>query len=560
MSNNFAFRNVVQKESFYNLKRLDKIRKDFFGMTFLFLLSWHWPIAIGLGQNPLSGRITDGYLRQPGFDVLHYNLSLSVSDTNDVIHGQAIITVHRLARHDSTLTLDFASMNVAAIRIGEAAASFSPNAGQIEVFLPPRLDTLNLTIQYSGEPKDGLYIRKNKFNRRTFFADNWPDRARHWFPGIDHPADKATVEFHITAPDRYTVVANGRLEQERHNFNGTRTWTWRENAPIPTYCMVFGAAEFAVLHLGEAVNVPVSYYVFPGDAAVAKKSFGRTEQILHFFSEKIGPYPYEKLALVQSSTRFGGMENASAIFFAEAAMGSPRTEGTSAHEIAHQWFGDSVTEADWHHLWLSEGFATYFEALFYEHADGEAAFREEMRRLRDNYLDFARQKMTPILDTTVTNYFDLLNANNYPKAAWVLHTLRHLIGTESFWQGIRDYYKAYRDGNALTDDFRRIVERVSGEELGWFFDQWLRQPGHPEIKMEWRWLPNEKSVELTLQQIQAGTFFRLPLEIEIVSAGEKARHRIWMEKNEAQLKLPHNKRPERIVLDPEEKVLMTVVQ
>ncbi len=534
--------------------------KDFIGMAFLFLLSWQWPITNGFGQNLVSQRITDGYIRQPGFDVLHYNLRLSVSDTDNVIHGKAIITVHRLDLLDSTLTLDFKNMGVNSIRIGEGTAKFSPGDGRLEVLLPPRLDTLNLAIQYSGEPKDGLYIRKNKFNRRTIFADNWPDRARYWFPGIDHPADKATVEFHITAPERYTVIANGRLEQERHNLNGTRTWAWREKAPIPTYCMVFGAAEFAVLHLGEAVNVPVSYYVFPGDAAVAKQSFGRTEQILQFFSEKIGPYPYEKLALVQSSTRFGGMENASAIFFAEAAMGSPRTEGTSAHEIAHQWFGDSVTEADWHHLWLSEGFATYFEALFYENADGETAFRDEMRRLRDNYLDFASKKLTPILDTTVTNYFDLLNANNYPKAAWVLHALRHLIGTESFWQSIREYYKTYRDGNALTDDFRRIVERVSGEELSWFFEQWLEQPGHPVIRMNWRWLPKEKSVELTLRQTQAGTFFRVPLDIEIIRTGEKVRHKVWMEKNEVRIKLPHGKKPERIMLDPEEKVLMTVVQ
>lgn len=406
--------------------------KDPSGMTFLFILIWLWPAAVGIGQTSTSGRISDGYLRQAGFDVLHYNLSLSVSDTNNVIHGQSVITVRRLDLNDSTLTLDFANMTVTAARIGETKTKFSSRAGQIEIFLPPRLDTLNLTIQYSGVPKDGLYIRKNKFNRRTFFADNWPDRARYWFPGIDHPSDKATVEFHITAPERYAVVANGRLEQERHNLNGTRTWTWREHAPIPTYCMVFGVAEFAVLHLGEAENIPVSYYVFPGDAAVAKQSFGRTEQILQFFTKNIGPYPYEKLALVQSSTRFGGMENASAIFFAESALGSSRTEGTSAHEIAHQWFGDSVTEADWHHLWLSEGFATYFEALFYEHADGEAAFREEMQRNRDSYLNFAQGKLTPILDTTVTNYFDLLNANNYPKAAWVLHTLRHFVGAESF--------------------------------------------------------------------------------------------------------------------------------
>jgi aminopeptidase N len=323
--------------------------------------------------------------------------------------------------------------------------------------------------------------------------------------------------------------------------------------------MVFGAAEFAVLHLGETLNVPVSYYVFPGDATMAKKSFGRTEQMLQFFSENIGPYPYEKLALVQSSTRFGGMENASAIFFAETALGSQRTEGTSAHEIAHQWFGDSVTEADWHHLWLSEGFATYFAALFFEYADGKAAFQKVMRRHRERYLEFARNNHRPILDTTVTNYFELLNSNNYPKAAWVLNMLRHEVGEQNFWAGIREYYQIYKNRNALTDNFRQVMEKVSGKALEWFFQQWLWQPGHPSVKLNWHWQPKEKSILISFRQIQEGTFFRLPLELEIVSTQNTTRHTVWMESTETSVTLPQSEKPQQVILDPEEKILMEVI-
>jgi aminopeptidase N len=507
-----------------------------------------------------AGQTADGYVRQSGFDFLHYNLRLSLSDTNNVIHGKALLTVHRRDTQDTTLALDLKNMAITAAWVGSKAARYQTGIEQVEVDLPRGIDTLIVAIEYRGEPKDGLDIKQNKFKRRTIFADNWPDRARNWFPGLDHPNDKATVEFHITAPERYTVVANGQLEREQHNLNGTKTWSWRERAPIPTYCMVFGAAEFAVLHLGETLNTPINYYVFPGDAPVAEKSFGRTAQMLQFFSNNIGAYPYEKLALVQSSTRFGGMENSSAIFFAESLLGSPHAEGTTAHEIAHQWFGDSVTAADWHHLWLSEGFATYFAALFYEHIDGEAAFHERMRSNRASYLEFSRKKATPILDTTVTRYLDLLNANNYPKAAWVLHMLRQQVGTENFWKGIREYYRVYKNGNALTDDFRQIMERVSGEKLDWFFNQWLRQPGHPLIKYNWRWLSKEKVIGLTLQQTQPGRFFRLPLEIEIVGGGEKLRQKIWMEKAEAEIRLPQNKMPEQINLDPDEKVLMMIVK
>ena len=527
-------------------------------MTILFLSLLF--AACGFAQSFDLRRATDGYLRQSGFDVLHYNLRLSVADTNNVIHGKALLTVHRRDTQDTTLALDFKNMTITAIRVGAQAARFQAGGEQVEVDLPRGIDTLILAIEYRGEPMDGLYIQPNKFQRRTIFADNWPDRARNWFPGLDHPNDKATVEFHITAPERYTVVANGQLEREQHNLNGTKTWSWRERTPIPTYCMVFGAAEFAVLHLGETENVPVSYYVFPGDAPVAGKSFGRTAQMLQFFSANIGAYPYEKLALVQSSTRFGGMENSSAIFFAESLLGSPHAEGTTAHEIAHQWFGDSVTAADWHHLWLSEGFATYFAALFYEHSDGAAAFREKMRRHRESYLEFSRKKSTPILDTTITNYFDLLNGNNYPKAAWVLHMLRNQTGDENFWRGIREYYQVYKNGNALTDDFRRIMERAGGESLDWFFHQWLRQPGHPVIKYDWRWLPKEKMIALTLRQTQPGTFFRLPLEIEIAGNSGKTRQKIRMEKPEAKFRLPQNKMPKQISLDPDGKILMTIVK
>lgn len=500
---------------------------------------------------------TDGYRRQPTFDVLHYDLNLSFSDTNNVIHGRAQLTILRRVPHDTALSVDFKNMAIAALQVNEKNANYFLRAGGIEVHLPSGGDTLTLAITYAGEPKDGLYIQPNKFNRRTIFADNWPDRARNWFPGIDHPNDKASVAFTITAPARYAVVANGRLEREENNFNGTKTWQWIEHTPIPTYCMVFGAAEFAVLHFDEVENVPVSYYIFPGEADAAIKNFGRTAAMLEFFGKNIGAYPYEKLALVQSSTRFGGMENSSAIFFAESAPTAASAEGTNAHEIAHQWFGDAVTAADWHHLWLSEGFATYFAALFYEHAEGVATLRAKMRQNREEYLKFSRQKLAPILDTTVTRYFDLLNANNYSKAAWVLHMLRQQIGTENFWKGIREYYRLYKNGNALTADLQRVMEAASGENLQWFFQQWLRQPGHPVLRYEWRWLPQAQRLELTLRQIQTGTFFRLPLEVEILSGGVKTRQQVWMETAVARFKLRQEQKPEQVTLDPDEKILMT---
>jgi aminopeptidase N len=507
-------------------------------------------------------RAQDGYERQPGFDVLHYDLALTVSDSSNFVHGVTTIS-GRLRQGDrSALHLDFKQMSVANIWIARRLAAFEYDGHTVTVALPAGYgsgDTLELRITYSGEPKDGLIMRPNKFGRRAIFADNWPNRASFWFPGIDHPSDKARVDFHITVPARYTVVANGQLQEVRALDQTRKTWHWREITPIPTYCMVFGAAEFATGSFPTEVAPAVSYYVFPEEAAHAQQNFGRVPEMMKFFATMIGDFPYGKLALVQSATRFGGMENASAIFFAENSFGKERSlEGTTAHEIAHQWFGDAVTPGNWRHLWLSEGFATYGEALFYEHVDGQENFHAQMAAGRETYLQFAQQQPAgPILDTTITDYMQLLNANNYSKGAWVLHMLRQTVGDENFQQGLRTYYDRYRHGNATTDDFRTVMEEVSGESLALFFKQWLEQPGHPHIRAEWQWLPGRAGVEMTLRQTQENYFFRLPLEIGWQAGEERGLARTVMAQREHKTFIKTPGIPDQIMIDPNVRALMT---
>jgi aminopeptidase N len=329
-----------------------------------------------------------------------------------------------------------------------------------------------------------LIISKNKYGNRTFFADNWPDRARNWIPCVDHPYDKATVDFIVTSPDHYEVVGSGYLVEESCMPKHTKLTHWREDVPLATKVMAIGVAPFAARLEGNVDGTPVWSWVFTENSKEGFHDYSVGLKPLEFYSRLIGPYPYEKLANVQSKTIFGGLENASCIFYSENSVtGKGNAENLMAHEIAHQWFGNSVSENDWHHIWLSEGFATYLTAVYQEKTYGKEKFDEAMKSARDQVLEFSSGSSKPVVDTTVTNLMKLLNPNSYQKGAWVLHMLRRELGDDLFWKGIRLFYESFRNKNALTNDLQKIMERVSKKDLGKFFNQWLFVGGQPDLKI-----------------------------------------------------------------------------
>jgi aminopeptidase N len=309
----------------------------------------------------------------------------------------------------------------------------------------------------------------------------------------------------------------------------SRTLTvWRESRPLPVYLMVIAAAPLAYYDLGRAACglaevpgcVPQSVYVAPEVRDFLPGPFTSAPRMVDYFSSVIGPFPYEKLAHLQSSTIFGGMENATVIFYSDRGF-RQRTmgRGVIAHETAHQWFGDAVTEAEWAHLWLSEGFASYFEQLWWQHESGDSVFREGMRGLRDEIVGSAVTMKRPVIDSSETDYLKLLNTNSYQKGAWVLHMLRDVVGDSAFFGAIRRYYLAHRHGNALTDDFERAAEEVSGRDLGWFFDQWLRRPGFADLALRWRYDERRRRVFIDVEQGRRVPPYRFPLTVEVRDAG-----------------------------------------
>jgi aminopeptidase N len=383
-------------------------------------------------------------------------------------------------------------------------------------------DTTNILIAYEGIPSDGLIISKNKYGHRTFFADNWPNRGHNWLPCVDDPADKASVEFIVTAPQHYEVVANGILIEETNLSNDKKLTHWKEEVPVATKVMVIGVADFAVNLAGIIDHcIPVYSWVYPEDRDKGFYDYSQALEILPFFIKNVGPYGYKKLANVQSKTTFGGLENANTIFYHENSIdGTRKSETLLSHEIAHQWFGNMATEKSFAHLWLSEGFATYLTVLYMENKHGADTAMKMLEEDRLQVIDFARTSDRPIVDET-KDYMELLNVNSYQKAGWVLHMLRRQLGDSIFWKSIRNYYAAYSGKNADTKDLQMVFEKISGKNLSAFFQQWLYSPGIPTLDISWNYLSNEKKVSLTIKQLQK-TPFSFPLEVQLKNgAGPK---------------------------------------
>ncbi|HUQ80679.1 MAG TPA: M1 family metallopeptidase [Gemmatimonadaceae bacterium] len=512
---------------------------------------------------------------RPGLDVVDYAITLDLPDRGPLIDGRAVLAIRRTAPGD-TLVLDLVALRVDSVLVNDQAVKFARTDSVIRIPTAQVVgDSFSVTVRYSGEPKDGLIIRTDSLGRWTGFGDNWPNRARNWIPSIDHPSDKATVTWVVRAPSDRKVVANGELMEETplpsRAGGAPRTLTrWRESRPIPPYLMVIAAAPLVYYALGrEGCGVgdfdgcvKQSVYVAPELRDYLPGPFAHAAPIVKLFSQLVAPFPYEKLAHLQSSTRYGGMENAGAIFYSDAAFRrrALRPE-LIAHETAHQWFGDAVTEREWSHAWLSEGFATYFAELYVEHSEGDSAFRANLRRIREQVIKAPEVASRPVIDTTQTNLMELLNTNSYQKGGWTLHMLRALVGDSAFFRGIRSYYLANRHSTAYSDDLRRAVEGTSGRSLGWFFDQWLRRPGFAELTTSWRYDAAQRRVVATIAQGTRFGAYRFPLTVAITDAsGRERRATIDVPASASStisVPLDVDAAPRTVTFDPDVRVLAT---
>jgi aminopeptidase N len=506
------------------------------------------------------------------FDVKHIKAKLVVDTANHQLSGVVTHTISPLHPLLTEVELDCGpELKITKVSVGTSAAAcaFGVKERKLTIKLDRSYspaDTLDVAVEYSGKPSRGLYFVEpaagypNKM--LSFWTQGESEDTRCWLPCYDYPNERATSEMIITVPKPLFVLSNGVLV-EKDDSGATTTYHWKMDVPHVSYLISLAGAEFAVYH-DRVGTLPLDYYVGKHvDEATARRFMGNTPKMIRFFGEKTGqPYPYNKYAQVcVPDFVAGGMENITAttmtdsVLVDEIAALEGDADSLVAHELAHQWFGDYLTGKDWSHIWLNEGFATYFAAIFTESHKGDDVFRLEMHQTAGGYQGGDRFSRRALVEERYRSSEDMFDGVTYSKGACVLHVLRGLVGEAAWWKGIRQYVAAHKLQLVETDDFRRAMEAASGKDLKWFFDQWVYKAGHPELKVRWHYEDADKTVRVHVQQTQAldeqTPLFRLPTTLEITDSSDGPRVvPIVIDGRSHEFVIPCPARPRMVEIDP----------
>jgi len=501
------------------------------------------------------------------YDALKYSLELYLDiDGEQIEKGITIVKLLPMESMDS-LYLHFADLTVDSVLLGDVPLQYTlrdtGDQRKLWIYSPsPIDDTVEVKIVYHGSPSTGLF-----FGSITYVMNipppSWkPTGARHWFPCYDEPYDKALSEIILHLPQGMRAVANGSLVS--CDTSGQEwTFDWKENYPIATYLISFAAADYAVIHDTldyQGYTMPILNYVPHSDSALAAEDWSNLPEILSFFSDLFGTYPFigEKYGMAKLPHMGWAMENQTNTFWAITTPGNHHYEATVAHEASHQWWGDMISPAHWKDVWLNEGFATYCEALYMDHWSGGVPYENYIVELMYYYLSHENDPMgypIPIYDPP-----DLWNATTYEKGACVLHMLRMIIGDSTFFGLLRTYADSFRYGNAETADFTSLAESISGSDLDWFFDEWLYHPGHPFYRVYWfKEGVAPCTLSIQIEQAQSHNYgvptYKMPIEFLAKSGDQEFLFTLWdsLDYQEFTVEVPFS--PDSLKMDPHHKVL-----
>ena len=502
------------------------------------------------------------------YDVQHYRIAVSFDWEDESVSGETTIDLTPVKDGFREIEIDAGKMKIESVRLRAGTPLKFRYERDEKLFVELDRDyaagqELAITIAHSAIPDRGLQFIKptqsEPHRPHQIWSQGEAEDNHFWFPCYDYPDDKATSELIATVDKKYRVISNGALVENRENPGGTRTWHWRMVQPFSSYLISVIVGEFAEIR-HEFNKTPVLSYVYRDQIRNATLSFGKLPRMMEFFTGRIGhEYPYAKYAQTTVHDFEGGMENITATTLADTAVHDARallndsSDGLIAHELAHSWFGNMVTCRDWSDVWLNEAFATLFEAVWAEHDLGRDEYLYEMLGNQQAYFQtWFQGERRPLVTEKYVDPDSLFDAYSYQRGAAVLNMLRFALGEEQFWKALRHYIGKYRWQNVNTPQLVTAIEESTGQNLQWFFDQWVYKLGHPEIEITSSY-DGARSLKLTV--IQTATpqptasgneyprFFNMPVDIAITTAAGERVHRVLIDKPECEFVFAVDSKP-----------------
>ncbi len=493
-----------------------------------------------LGQNDVTGAPDIGDPAVPdlgntGYDVQHYYLQFDIDIAQTYFSAVAELYIIATINGLSRLSLDYAGPPIQSVEVDGARAEWTHDAAKLWVTLPspmPIDEVFTVTVTYTGWPEhiDSSYMPFLEVGisvdaaREHLFAFNEPDGAHLWFPCNDHPRDKATFAFVLTVPDHLTAVANGTPSPPVDNGDGTHTTRWDMAQPMATYLATIAVGRYAVLEMAGPHDTPIRHYYFSDQSEEdVQRAFAFTGDVMAFFEQIYGPYPFDSYGHVITPQNIVGVETQAMSLMTMELVGE-HNPPLVVHEMAHQWFGNAVSPDSWRDIWLNEGFARYSEVLWYEHTGGWDAGVHRLDKMESAVLTMGKADEA-VAQPHPTHLF---GQNSYDKGGWVLHMLRREVGDAAFFAILPAYFARFEGRTASTQDFIDLAETISGQDLGDFFAQWLYRPGNPDLFIYWT---TEGAVLAC--QLGQGDPFVLDLPLRFTDADGAPGDLVWLAIDEA---------------------------
>jgi aminopeptidase N len=521
-------------------------------------------------------RADEPYARNRDYDLQHSKIALRFDLDQKKVIGDVTHTLAILRDGTSKIAFDSVGLTIQSVTVNKEPAKFESTASKLIVPLPAAAhsgEKFDVDIHYEGKPAKGLYFilpDKDYPNRpKQIWSQGESEDTRYYLPTYDYPNDRLTTETILTVPSSWITVANGKLVNVSKADNDMKTWTWRESLPSSTYLITVVAGEFDEVKQtwhGE----PVTYYAPKGRGDRLLPNYERTPAMIEVFSKKLGvDYPWEKYAqsMVDDFVA-GGMENSSATTNTSNSLRNPKLipefpggeDPLISHELAHQWFGDLVTCNDWGNIWLNEGFATFFEMVWTEsHYPKEQADYERWTAVQE-WLGQTNLYGKPIVrhDFDDSSEFD---GNAYGKGGLVLYMLRHQIGEDAFYRGLRHYLEVYRGKNVVTADLIKAIEEANHIDVQQFFDEWIYGAGAPKFDVSYAYDDSKHQIALTVKQTQKVDgrvgIFHVPVDVEVTTASGAKLQRIAVSKEAETFLLPFDGAPLMVLFDKGGQVLQS---